>query len=80
MLEPTERAKLCLPASRLSQKEDFPSEHAQEWVVDSEPTNDEGLGGVKQCEEWLLPGAQGMGAPEGGWEEEGDPEPLRGAR
>ena len=47
MLEPTERAKLCLPASRLPQKEDFPSEHAQEWVVDSEPTNDEDLGGVK---------------------------------
>ena len=47
MLEPTERAKLCLPASHLPQKEDFPSERAQEWVVDSEPTNDEDLGEVK---------------------------------
>ena len=47
MLEPTERAKLCLPASRLLQKEDFPSERDQKWVVDSEPTNDEDLGGVK---------------------------------
>ena len=47
MLNPIERAKLCLPPSRLSQKEDFPSERAQEWVVDSEPTNDEDLGGVK---------------------------------
>ena len=45
MLEPTERAKLCLPANHLSQKEDFSSERAWEWVVGSEPTNDEGLGG-----------------------------------
>ena len=37
----------ALPASRLLQKEDFPSERTQEWVVGSEPTNDEGLGGVK---------------------------------
>ena len=46
-LELTERAKLCLPASHLPQKEDLPSERAHEWVVDSEPTNDEDLGEVK---------------------------------
>ena len=80
MLEPTERAKLCLPASYIPQKEDFPSDHARELVVGSEPTDDEGLGGVKQCEEWLLPGAQRMGAPGGGLEEEGDPVPMRGSR
>ena len=34
MLDPTERAKLYLPASRLPQKEDFLSERALEWVVD----------------------------------------------
>ena len=34
-----------------SQKEDFPSERAREWVVGAEPTNGEGLGGVKRCEE-----------------------------
>lgn len=43
----TERTKLCLPATRLPQKEDFPSERAWEWVVGSGRTNDEGLGGVK---------------------------------
>ena len=63
----TERAKLCLPASRLPQKEDFPSERAWEWVVGSEPTNDEGLGAMKRCEEWLLPGAQGMCGCPFGW-------------
>ena len=47
MFSPIERAKLCLPASHLPQKEDFPSERAQECVVGSEPTNDEGLGAVK---------------------------------
>ena len=76
----TERTKLCLPATRLPLKEDFLSECAREWVVGSEPTNVEGLGGVKRCEDGLLPGAQGMGAPEGGWEEEGDPVPLRGSQ
>ena len=79
MLEPTERAKLCLPASRLPQKEDFPSEHALEWVVDWEPTYDKDLGEVKWCEGWLLPGVQRMGAPGGVWEEEGDPVPMRGS-
>ena len=39
--------KALSPSQRLPQKEDFPSERAREWVVDSEPTNDEGLGGVK---------------------------------
>ena len=63
MLDPTERAKLYLPASRLPQKEDFLSERALEWVVDWEPTYDKDLGEVKWCEGWLLPGAQGMGAP-----------------
>ena len=43
----TERAKLCLPASGLSQKEVFPSERAGEWVVGSETTKDEGLGEMK---------------------------------
>ena len=50
-----------------SQKEDFPSERAREWVVGAEPTNGEGLGGVKRCEEWLLPGAQGMCGCPFGW-------------
>ena len=59
--------KALSPSHPSTLKEDFLSECAREWVVGSEPTNDEGLGGVKQCEEWLLPGAQGMGAPEGGW-------------
>ena len=58
--------KALSPSCRLPQKEDFPSERAWEWVVGSESTNDEGLGGVKRCEEWLLPGAQGMGALEVG--------------
>ena len=56
MLEPTERAKLCLPGSHLPQKEDFSSERALEWVVDWKPTNNEDLGGVKWCGEWLLSG------------------------
>ena len=33
---------------------------------------------MKGCEEWLLPGAQRMGAPGGGWEKEGDPVPMKG--
>ena len=80
MLEPTERAELCLPASGLSQKEVFPSERAGEWVVGSETTKDEGLGEMKWCEEWLLPGAQGMGALEVGGRRKETQCPWGGAR
>ena len=39
--------KALSPSQPSTPEEDFPSGRAREWVVGSEPTNDEGLGGVK---------------------------------